>query len=250
MAESQCSQSSAPQAAECRHESRSHQRGSRATQRGECSRRRQLALPLTVEPMSARRPRSSAGDRGRLAAVSRRGDRAADCAALEMLCLRKGTGGSNPPLSACTPSRHRNSMTACLLWGRHELLKGVWSKTRPWLKRLPRFALAMLSGWEFRPQPSTLSVPNSTARPVAAEIRHSIKSQLQRLSWFLTRLFFFDHTPSRSTCCNRHSAINQLILVMTLWCTVLTEVVVTSIKADNSLARRFVITVGRNSLFS
>ena len=24
----------------------------------------------------------------------------ADCAALEMLCVRKGTGGSNPPLSA------------------------------------------------------------------------------------------------------------------------------------------------------
>src|SRR5262245_22218061 len=29
-----------------------------------------------------------------------RGDRAADCAALEMLCPRKGTVGSNPALSA------------------------------------------------------------------------------------------------------------------------------------------------------
>ena len=30
----------------------------------------------------------------------RRGDRAADCAALEMLCPGNWTGGSNPPLSA------------------------------------------------------------------------------------------------------------------------------------------------------
>ena len=40
------------------------------------------------------------GNRILLAVVFRRGDRAADCAALEMLCLRNGTGGSNPPLSA------------------------------------------------------------------------------------------------------------------------------------------------------
>ena len=31
---------------------------------------------------------------------TRRDGRVADCAALEMLCARKGTGGSNPPLSA------------------------------------------------------------------------------------------------------------------------------------------------------
>ncbi|GEM_PF-4259179 len=32
--------------------------------------------------------------------VFRRGDRVADCAALEMLCTRKGTEGSNPSFSA------------------------------------------------------------------------------------------------------------------------------------------------------
>src|SRR5262245_58314455 len=39
---------------------------------------------------------------------TRRGDRAADCAALEMLCGGNSTGGSNPPLSAGFGRRQSN----------------------------------------------------------------------------------------------------------------------------------------------
>lgn len=59
-----------------------------------------IELGLRCSQLGRRRFKAQADGRWRSNA-SRRDGRVADCAALEMLCGRNVTGGSNPPLSAC-----------------------------------------------------------------------------------------------------------------------------------------------------
>src|SRR5580698_1799478 len=77
----------------------------------------------------------------RLQTHFRRDDRAADCAALEMPCPRKGTGGSNPPLSAFLPDRAKKAEQ----WSRRTVDQQKSEKTNNRSRRPLRSTVPLIS---------------------------------------------------------------------------------------------------------
>ena len=71
---------------------------------------REIRFRMSESKIRHRKKNASHGSR-----IAWRDGRVADCAALEMLCVRDGTGGSNPPLSASNPTRQRNSLAGFVL---------------------------------------------------------------------------------------------------------------------------------------